>query len=36
MLTDQHNAAALALYRKLGGEPSGTDLVMFTFWLEAP
>ena len=30
VLTDQDNAAALALYRKVGGEPSGTDLVMFS------
>jgi aminoglycoside 6'-N-acetyltransferase I len=33
VLTDTGNAAALALYRKAGGVPSGTDLVMFTFRL---
>ncbi|MCB1375764.1 MAG: GNAT family N-acetyltransferase [Rhodobacteraceae bacterium] len=31
VLTDHDNAAALALYRKLGGVEKGTDLVMFTF-----
>jgi hypothetical protein len=32
-LTEHDNAAALALYRKLGGVQSGTDIVMFTFEL---
>jgi aminoglycoside 6'-N-acetyltransferase I len=31
VLTDHENPAALALYRKVGGAQSGTDLVMFTF-----
>jgi ribosomal protein S18 acetylase RimI-like enzyme len=31
VLTDSKNPAALALYRKVGGVESGTDLVMFTF-----
>jgi hypothetical protein len=31
VLTDRSNPAALALYRRLGGVESGTDLVMFTF-----
>ena len=35
VLTDHDNAAALALYRKAGGEPSGTDLIMFTFRLKS-
>jgi ribosomal protein S18 acetylase RimI-like enzyme len=33
VLTDNRNSAALALYRKLGGQPEGTDLIMFTFSL---
>jgi aminoglycoside 6'-N-acetyltransferase I len=33
VLTEHDNAAALALYRKLGGVQSGTDIVMFTFEL---
>jgi len=33
VLTDADNAAAFALYRKLGGVEKGTDLVMFTFLL---
>jgi aminoglycoside 6'-N-acetyltransferase I len=35
VLTDHDNTAALALYRKVGGEPTGTDLIMFTFRLKA-
>ena len=31
VLTDHQNPAALALYSKVGGVRSGTDLVMFTF-----
>jgi aminoglycoside 6'-N-acetyltransferase I len=31
VLTDSKNPAALALYHKVGGAQSGTDLVMFTF-----
>ena len=31
VLTDHDNAAAVALYRKLGGVEKGTDIVMFTF-----
>ena len=31
VLTDRENPAALALYRKVGGVQSGTDIVMFTF-----
>ena len=31
VLTDRKNTAALALYRRVGGVQSGTDLVMFTF-----
>lgn len=31
VLTDSENLPALALYRKLGGVQSGTDIVMFTF-----
>ena len=33
VLTEHDNAAALALYGKLGGVRSGTDHVMFTFRL---
>ncbi len=33
VLTEHDNAAALALYSKLGGVRSGTDHVMFTFHL---